>query len=149
MPAKSRGRVHAIFQDRVEELAEQATTIADATRQTEQRVWQYPDELETGPLDIPGITEAFDRTEIATNYEEAVSDGASPGTVGDVISLKNQGDYVAVMERAFRARHATPVRNLAHAAARRKGQGHEKGIFKGGVLVHAQDTLKAGSEGGT
>lgn len=146
MTATPKAKLHDSFTEALTDLASQATDISKGIRGTGQRAWQYPSSLEESPLAIDKLDTGFDREEINTNYEETIADGASPGTVGDVVALKTQGDYLAVMERAFRARHATPVRCLAHAAGRRKGHGHAKGIFQGGLVTYIQDAIKAGSQ---
>lgn len=143
----SKGKIHDIFQNNLEDLTEQAGQQADAIRAASTRPWNRPRDL-TDPLDIAGITDSFDRGEIDNNFGELIQDPEDPGTCGDVISVKTQGDYVAEMERGFRARHATPVRCIAHAMARRKGHSRPNGIFLGGVLVHVQNALKAGQGGG-
>ncbi len=93
------------------------------------------------------MDQAFDREAINQNFAELFAASDNAGTIGDATSLKLQGDYVAVVERAYRARVATPLRCMAHAAARRAGHGHAAGVFTGGVLQYAQDAIKAGQIG--
>ncbi len=140
--AKSKARIHTVFLETVNQLADQVDKQAKAARGHDTRPWNRPDAL-VDPLDVPAIT-GFDRVEINANYEELLADSDAPGTSGDAISLKVQCDYVAARERAFRARHATPVRLIAMHVASRAGHGHPKGAFLGGALRYAQDALKAG-----
>jgi hypothetical protein len=142
MPVASKGRIHDVFDRNLTQLTEQAEHQARAARGDGPRPWNRPEEV-PGVIDVPGITAAFDRTEIGSNYAACVADGGSPGTGGDVVALKTQNDYTGVMERAFRARHCTPVRAIALATGWRKGHGSANGIF-GGVRRYAQDALKAG-----
>jgi hypothetical protein len=145
--AQSKGKIHDVFQQNLEDLTEKADQQAQASRSAEPRPWNRPEKAKD-PLDIAGITDAFDRSEIDTNFSELLQDPESPGTCGDVICVKTQGDYVAEIERGFRARHATPVRCICHSMARRKGHSKPNGIFLGGVLVHVQNALKSGQGGG-
>jgi hypothetical protein len=141
MPGK--GQIHDVFRDTLADLAERADAQAEAARGHGLRPWNRPDAA-PDPLDIPRTTTIFDRRMIDANYQELLGSGEDPGTCGDVISIKTQSDVVAAAERGYRARHATPIRCLIHAMGRRKGHGHEQGVFLGGVLKHAQDALKAG-----
>jgi hypothetical protein len=140
---QSQAQVDPTFNATVGGLADQAEAQAQAARGQGLRPWNAPDNAGS-PLDVPGTTAAFDRAAIDAAYGRAIGDAASPGTVGDCVALKVQSDYVAMMERAYRARHCTPVRLLAMAAARRAGHGQDGGVFRGGVLRYAADALKAG-----
>ena len=96
--------------------------------------------------DIGSISTGFDRKQLNQLFASLIEDGNSPGTAGDAVGVKIQIDYVGALERAFRARHASPLRCLAHAAARREGHGHSAGIFSdaSGVLCFVSDAIKAG-----
>ena len=147
MPTKA--KVHDVFKNRINDLVENAEGQAKAAMGDGPRPWQVPQETEADSLlDVPNLHKpAFDREDPNTNYGEAIgaaetADGA--GTLGDVVSLKYQIAYVAAEERAFRLRHATPVRCLTHAVCSREGHGNPKGIF-GGVQKMAEDAIRAGS----
>jgi hypothetical protein len=144
----SKGEIHDIFFENLQEMTTQAGEQADMVRGGGPRTWNRPGNV-TDPLDIPGITQGYDRSEIDANYAELLQDSQDPGTCGDVVCVKTQGDYIAEMERGFRARHATPVRCIGHAMARRKGHSNDAGVFRGGVLKHVQDALKAGQDDGS
>lgn len=140
----SKGKVdQTIFVKNLQDIATQDGKQANMIRGQGTRPWNRPD-LAPDPLDIPGITAAYDRSAIDANYGELIKSGTDAGTCGDVICVKTQGDYIAEMERGFRARHATPVRCIGHAMARRMGHSKSNGVFLGGVLKHVQDALKAG-----
>jgi hypothetical protein len=139
----SKGQIHAVFQTNLQDLVAQAGDQAGMARGLLVRPWNRPD-LAPDPLDVPGITAAYDRKQIDVNYGELIQSGNDAGTCGDVISVKTQGDYIAIMERGFRARHATPVRCIGHAMARRRGHSQPDGVFLGSVLVHVQDAWEAG-----
>lgn len=142
----SKGKVHKRFQEQVTNCAKAAKINSDAQLGTEQRIWENGDKNEwTGdPLDIAGMVSAFERGEINQNYAECLNNPKKPGTVADTRSLKVQVDWLAMEERAFRTRHSTIIRSHLHAAARRAGHGHDKGVFMQGVLKYVQDSIKRG-----
>lgn len=139
----SKGRIHDVFNDLIDGVAARCGLQHEHERGGPARPWGVPDGV-ASVLDPAGITGAFDRAAIDANYDDCMTKPSAAGTVADAISLKTQGDYVATMERAFRARHCTPVRLLGFAAARRRGHASANGVLKGGVLRYAQDVLKAG-----
>jgi hypothetical protein len=147
MPVSSQGKIHDVFNDNLTQRASQAAQQAQAARGNGLRPWSGPTKV-TDPLDVPNITKGFDRSEIDTNYTaKIVGSSDSPGTCGDTISVKTQGDFIAILERGYRARHCTPVRLLGMLAARRAGHGQPNGVYLGGILRYAQDTLQAGQSG--
>jgi hypothetical protein len=133
MQGKKKARVHETFSNRVKELRAGAKKLAESLQggDEQQRVWDIPEALADKDLtDVPNLHDpAFDRNEMNANYDETMADAASPGTVGDVMGLKVQIDYVAAEERAFRLRHATSTRCIVVAHGRLAGHGHDKGIF--------------------
>lgn len=141
--ATSKGRIHDVFRDRLADLTTTCQAQAEAVRAGSDRPWYTPEGI-TSTLDVPGIQTAFERDEIGLNYGRVIGDAADPGTVGDAVSLTIQSDRVACLERAYRARHASVVRCLALAAARRGGHGKPSGPLLGGALQCAQDALNAG-----
>lgn len=140
-----KGRMHEVFTDRVEDLRRTAQDQHDAARDGGPRPWWWPTDG-AGPFDLEGMIADFDRAGIDANYAECLADPAAPGTVGDVVSLRHQAAVVAALERAHRARHASPVRLAAFAAARRRGHGHDAGVLAGVWVRAAQDALTAASQ---
>jgi len=139
----ARSRLHTVFQNLISFLKQANKTIANAQQCKNQRTWEIPDDFVGDVQDIPNIHKpSFDRTEINTNYLECHSgDADNEAGVGDAGSLKIQLDYVAVAERAFRSRHASHLRCLAHAAARYAGHANDQGAFSS-VQNYAQDLSK-------
>lgn len=142
-----KGKVHDTFKNNAEQLRVDAENVEKATLGTAQRKWQIAPLGQWGgdPLDIPGISEKFDRDEIHQNYAACLSDYTNPGTVADTQALKLQNDWLTMQERAFRARHCTSVRAAIHAAARRSGHAHPQGVIQTGVVKYVEDILKKGS----
>lgn len=142
----SKAKLMPIFTTTVTELAKGSLANGQAATGGKSRVWQTP------PLggwqgdhsDIAGMVSPFDRTDINDLYAQCISDAGSPGTDGDLIALVTQIGYVGAMERAYRARHASPVRCLINAAGRRIGHGQAAGVLRGGAVGYIQDVIAAG-----
>lgn len=120
--ATSKAKVHDGFRQRLTDLMAQSNVFAEAFKRAGQRGWNVPSNL-TAPH-LFAIAElhkpAFDRQGPNDNYLECFQNAADMGTVGDVIGLKLQIDYVAAEERQFRFRHASTCRNICHAMSRRR-----------------------------
>jgi hypothetical protein len=137
----TQAQIHDVFNARINELAADGVALAAAVLSGSGRVWQVP--AAAGDLlEIETLSAPFDRQAINTNYELVMQDPAAPGTIGDVIALTRQIDFVAAEERAFRVRHMTPVRALCHAAGRRYGMG------AGGVFEPIRDEVAAAIQAG-
>jgi hypothetical protein len=122
---RTKGRVHAVFHKRLEDLRLQAKQAHNAIQGKHQRIWQIPSDYSGNLLDIAKLhTPSFEREPINANYETATASPQSAGTNGDVIALKLQIDYNACEERAFRARHTSLCRAMCLGHGRRIGQGH-------------------------
>lgn len=148
MQGKKKGRVHDTFRKRVKERRTVAKKIAESAQGSGQRPWDVPEDLKDKDLtDIPGLHDpAFDRNEMNANYDEAMASATDPGTLGDVMGVKLQVDYVASEERAFRLRHATSVRCIVVAHGRALGHGHDKGVYAAAENL-VGDHILAGAQG--
>lgn len=147
--ASTKGKIHEVFTSTLDAIVEANRAAYEGAEAGGGRKWFAPPTNEGwdgNPQDIPGLATAFDRQEIETNYEEVFQDPSNVGTVGDVISLKTQSDYVACVERAYRSRHATSVRCIAHHLGRRRGHGDAESLFNAGITKFAQDALIASQE---
>lgn len=126
MPGRAgitRATVHSVFSDRLKALRAESLAQSLAFSGDGPRPWQVPEQLQD-LLKVPDLHKpTFDRTSLNENYQECIQSIDTPGTTGDVIALKQQLDYNAVEERAFRLRHASLVRCLTHGAGRRRGLG--------------------------
>lgn len=134
-----------VFTDRLNSLQQQAGNLAQAY-QGGQRQWQIPPGLQGRDLlDVPGLhSPDFDRSAINVNYQTVVQSAANPGTSGDTMALKLQMDVNAVEERAFRFRHASVCRAIAHMHGRRLGHGGA-GIFPA-MRKQVEDIITAGGQ---
>lgn len=143
MPSKA--EIRKTFRNQLESLAVTGQNIDQASQLRDQRRWT---EINKGDWDgdlskISDLGKPFSREENANDTRDAIRDVNSPGAIGDLMVSQLQGDYLALMERAFRARHQSEVRSQFHAAARRFGHGAPTGVLARGVLGYLEGILKA------
>lgn len=99
----------------------------------------WPEDL----FDWDGLSEAFSRAELNEAFVSAIRDAEDPGVVGDLISATTMIEYLAVAERAFRARHTMRrPRAFAHALGRLQGHGHEKGTLTKTALEYVRGLVQ-------
>jgi hypothetical protein len=138
-------QIDPLFQSQINALASGSKTIADSVLMpgTQRKAMQPELGDWDGTLtDVPGMTGAFDRSDLNQKYEEILSDSGA-GTVADCAALKLQIDWIGALERAYRLRHGGQVRAWMHATGRRKGHGQDGGVVKS-ALRYVQDVIKAG-----
>jgi hypothetical protein len=146
----SKGKLDGAFETRISELESKAKKIAEQFRNyNTYREWHVPPTMKD-PLDVPSLHDpAWDRNNINQTYSVDVlaGVGSEGGTVGDLIAMKWQADFMATEERAFRTRHASMIRCAAHAHGRFNGHGTSgKSVFsflKDAVQAH----IDAGKDG--
>lgn len=147
MQGTTQGRVHDVFSARLQDLQSQAARQSQAYTGSGQRVWQLPRQFAASGISVFDIAQLHEpdlnRENLNTNYLQAIADPTTPGTVGDIIALKQQIDYMSMEERALRYRLASPCRCLAHAAGRRNGHG-QQGIFSA-IEAQVAAAIAAGS----
>lgn len=146
--ASSKAEISPIFLALATKLADDSKAAGRSVVDYASRTWQTPPPRgwDGDHSKIEEMGAAFDRAALNAEFESIVGDPNSPGVVGDLIADGIQIAYVGAMERAYRARHASPVRCLIHAAARRKGHGSPVGILKGSLVAHVQDVIAAGKD---
>jgi hypothetical protein len=129
-----RGIVDEKFKARITDLETKAKNMAEQFQnQNTYRLWHMPTKA-PDPLDVPGLhTDTWDRNNINQTYSETILSGTGKksGTVGDLIAMKWQADFMAAEERAFRTRHASYARcaTLAHGRLKGHGAANGNGIF--------------------
>lgn len=142
---KPQAAIDQVFQNRLNNLTENALQQSQAVLDTTPRPWQIPSNLQTSLLDIATLhIPAFNREDLNALYGAVTGDQVEGGVISDCMALKSQIDYNAIEERAFRLRHATACRCRALAMGRRFGHGQVAGIFQGGVQQLVADFLRAG-----
>ena len=125
------------FAARIDELESNARKLAEQFRTCSTfRPWATPQQFidnKQDVLHVPALhNPAWDRLELNHKYSEEVmgGPGKAGGTVGDLMALKWQIDFMAVEERAFRLRHASYARCASLMHGRLDGHGkQEHGIF--------------------
>lgn len=147
----SKGVLDTKFADRISELEQKARNFADHFRSnTDYRQWHMPAAVKD-PLDVPSLhNDAWDRNEINRVYSDEVlkGPGTTGGTVGDLLAMKWQADFMAVEERAFRTRHASFVRCAALAHGRLDGHGQIGQSLFSFLKEGVQSALDSGGNGG-
>jgi len=123
-----------VFRSRMLDMQKYAASVAKSLAGGKPAVYFRPEGL-TAPLsDGDAISPSFTRQQQEDDFVAAVKDSEQPGTVGDLHLVSLQGDFLAMMERAYRARHASSVRTRVHACGRAMGQAAETGVIRGGML---------------
>jgi hypothetical protein len=91
-------------------------------------------------FDWDGMSEPFSRKQSNQWFLKAIDNAQAPGVSGDIVLTTTQVDYLACMERAFRARYTNSFpRVMAHTLGRRRGHGDEKNsLYIVGVLQYAR-----------
>lgn len=132
-----------VFVANAARLAETSGQIAEAARGARGRPWQTPPEDRwSGDHDDPAaLTPAFDRATLVDSYARIAASGGTVGAAGAVVT---QVGWVGACERAYRARHASPLRCMAAASSRRAGHASPRGVILGGAVGHVQNLLAAG-----
>jgi hypothetical protein len=133
----SKGFIDDTFSARIDELEKLAHELATQFRKLDSyRPWATPNVFTTerrDTLDVPALDEpSWNRNNINSGYSEDIlkGPGEKGGTVGDLIALKWQTDFMAVEERAFRLRHASYARCAAFMHGRLDGHGADGvGVF--------------------
>jgi hypothetical protein len=139
-----KGIIDAKFAERVSDLERVAREQSEQFRkQDAPRPWHTPENMKDRDLlDVPNLHEpAWNRDKLNENYaNDVVSSGGGAGTAGDIMALKTQINFMAEEERAWRMRHATPVRCAAIAHGRLHGHGiSNESVFS--IVEKASDTF--------
>jgi len=143
--SSQKSSVSDIITSLIDELTSQAKDEAKDRKQNKQVKWKMPlkkdwdgDIFKWEKMDKP-----FDSKQSNDELKDVVKDPKNPGNAGDLVSTMTQIEYLAMAERAFRARHTmTFPRNIAHATARQNGFSKDKGPLKMSVLKYLEDISK-------
>ena len=126
----SKSKTTEVFNKRIDELEEIAQKQSQSFRNSaKSRPANIPSGLKTANLgDVPTLHEpAWNRNEINQIYAELVADvGKKGGTVGGLVQMKMQCDFLAVEERAFRLRHASMIRAACVSHGRLDGHSQKQ-----------------------
>ena len=143
--SSQKSSIAPILNELMDELVEQASKESDDRKQNKQCKWVMPPKKDwSGNLfKWKELDKPFDSEKPNKELVDAIKDPENPGNAGDLINTNTQIEYLAMMERAFRARHTmTFPRGVAHCCARRNGQSKEGGPLKRSVLKYLEDLQK-------
>jgi hypothetical protein len=133
-------QVDPYFSDHLVFLAATAAASVTGARAEGQPVWYRPflRGWSGNPLDVRGMKAAFDRSSLNALYKAGILQPAYKAKTADAAAAKIQIDYIAALERAYRTRHATRIRCVAHNVGRKVGHSNAGGLFLGTILSHLQ-----------
>lgn len=127
---KSKVDVDPNFDHQLQQLKNKTKAEAENMAIGGQVRWLRPLNWNGSVFDWEGMHAPFQRDVANAQFLSAVIDTESPGTVGDVMAATTMIDYLSVMERAFRMRHAERrSRMKAHMIGRKLGHGSTTGVF--------------------
>jgi hypothetical protein len=137
-------QVDPYFTDHLVFLAATAAAAVTGAKARGQPVWYRPflRGWSGNPLDLKGMKAAFDRSSLNALYKAGLLQPAYQAKTSDALAAKLQIDYTAGLERAYRTRHATRVRCVAHNVGRKVGHSNAGGLFLGKILPHVQNVTR-------
>lgn len=129
-----------LFRKQADALRRYASSNAEALRLQQGASWYAPEKEEWNgdPFLLEELHKPFDRSQHEAEFDAAVSDPQSPGVTGDLAISQLQGDFLAALERAYRSRLRTSVRNKIHAFARLQGHGADYGVINVGMVNYVE-----------
>lgn len=146
--AKAKAKdIDPVYNEQVVRLRTLADEEQKARIKTDQSAWMIPElkDWDGNLFDWEGMAEAFKREKANEQFEDAHKEGTAPGVGADSIVTTLQVDYLAIMERAFRARHLSRrPRTIIHAMGRKRGHGHNEGTLTQSALEFIHNTIKQG-----
>lgn len=142
--ATSKVNMDPKFEKRFRDLQDHAKKEEEERKQGGQVKWFRPEGWDGDLSKVELSDNPFERKQANEEGVDAVKDGKSPGTTGDIVTAVTQIDTLAVMERAFRVRHfMRRPRAVAHLLARKKGHGDSKGAFGENGVEYVRALMKA------
>jgi hypothetical protein len=132
-------QIRDVFNKQLDALKAYCERIEESMENQEPTLFFSPEKFDwDGDLtNIEGMSKAFDRSEIHDDFRDTINED-DKGVVADLELEVTQGDFIARMERAYRQRHHTSLRDRMHAAARARGHHHDNGVLTVGVLGYLE-----------
>jgi hypothetical protein len=109
--------------------------------QGNQAQWMMPvaNGWKGSPFDYEGMAQPYSRAQSNAWFTKATANAAQSGSTGDLIATTTQVDYLACMERAFRARHTmSRPRAMCHTMGRKMGHGLDTGPLSRSIIEYIQ-----------
>ena len=121
------------FEKLIDHLVEHEKTVAEAVQQSgDPKPWMNfsGEDLETKAEDKEesSLHDVFDREKVNESYVDARSKDDSKAN--EIAVPKLAGDFMAALERDKREQWRDRIRTMAHAAARRAGDGQNSGPLR-------------------
>jgi hypothetical protein len=131
-----------LLRQQMEALRAYAERDSQALRGQSFPAWYTPAAWSGSVFDLEDLKDPFSRAQHEQEFDSAVSSASQPGTTGDLVTSQLQGDLLATMERAYRSRLRSSIRNKMHAAARRGGHGSATGTLMMGMQNYVERLIK-------
>lgn len=137
--ASSVADIRKNFYNQLVQMQQLTTNAYQASQLQAQRKWMQPvlGDWSGDVFDLEGLAIPFDRSDNSDDYLKAL-DPSAPGVLGDLQVAQLQAEWLAVQERAYRARLVSRCRAEQHTASRFYGHGHEAGLYKKSILGSLQ-----------
>ena len=140
---KPRVKMDPKFRDRVTELKKHAEKEKDDRKLGKQVLWYRPEDWTGDLFAWQEFETPYKRTQANDQGVEAMKDGESPGVTGDIVAAQVMIEVLATLERALRVRHTMRrPRAIAHMLGRKKGHGHELGVFAYNHIEYVTELIK-------
>ena len=139
---QSKANMDPRFETILREFMQKSKEEYQKRSSVQQQKWFRPDDWNGDIFDVEGMSAPFDRSAANSDYLAAVSDPSNPGTTGDIVATTTMIDYLAAIERAFRARFMRRPRAMAHMLGRKKGHGTQRGPFIQCGVEYIRSVLK-------
>lgn len=144
MPSSSKADIRKRFTQAVKDNVSSSKNLGDALINKEAVKQHAVDKngWSGDVFDIADLGKPWSRKEHDEDMVKTIKDAKDSGVVGDLMASVLQGDWLATQERAFRARHTSKIRAATHAASRRRGHGHDGGLFAKGIVNYIKSIVK-------
>jgi hypothetical protein len=128
-------------------LQEHAQKMEQALRNTGHSTWFDPstDDDKVDLTDPASISPLFKRSDLSEQFGKATQ---GSGSGGDVSLVGLQGSFLQSLEMAYRSRHLTFNRAMAHAAARCHGHAQPQGPIHRALIGYFQFIAAKAKVGG-
>ena len=143
------GTVDTNMEKKIRWIMANLATAANALSGADRREWPDffdEDDAENTPLpqDTEAIHNCFNRDEAIRRIQATQSDPSAQ--LRDVIVDRLAVDVLGAMERCYRARHRTRIRDIAHRSATLSSAGTPAGTIYRSYMDYPQRMMQAGGE---
>lgn len=130
------GQPDRVFQQELEALQRHAQQLSAGMLGQGSPQWYRPATLaDDKPFRRDGLTEQF---------RGIAQSRGQQGVTTDLEGILLQAEFLAVLQRSWRARHRTPAAALAIAAGRLRHRGTDQGVLRLGLQNYVEVVLSRG-----